>query len=208
MSLMRSAALALVPLAGCITVAPPPLVTSPPAESRLVMVVGERADALGWTTSAAEHGVVRVRMHDGRDLVVREQGVAAPWLEAGRWVLRRTPNGLEPAEIVSGLDAFLEVRPRGQASIIIPIGEVVGILHEPPAAPTPTPPVVTPPEPLRARVTELVELGEDADVRAARALSCGGGRVHVLFANGSEADVPEASVRDLRVIVGQPVTAL
>jgi hypothetical protein len=44
-------------------------------------------------------------------------------------------------------------------------------------------------------------------VRAARALSCSGGNVHVLFANGSEADIPEASVRDLRVIVGQPVTA-
>lgn len=206
---MRTAALVLVPLTGCITVAPPPVTTSPPAESRLVMVVGERADALGWTTSAAEHGVVRVRMHDGRDLVVREQGVAAPWLEAGRWVLRRTPSGLEPAEIVSGLDAFLEVRPHGQASIIIPIGEVVGILHEPPAMPTPVTPVVTPPpEPPRGRMSELVELGESADVRAARALSCSGGLVHVLFADGSEADAPSASVRDLRLIVGQPVTAL
>jgi hypothetical protein len=205
---MRTAALALISLTGCITVAPPPVVTSPPAESRLVMVVGERADALGWTTSAAEHGVVRVRMHDGRDLVVREQGVAAPWLEAGRWVLRRTPSGLEPAEIVSGLDAFLEVRPHGQPSIIIPIGEVVGILHEPPSMPTPaTPPVTPPPEPPRGRMSELVELGESGDVRAARALTCSGGVVHVLFANGGEADVPITSVRDLRLIVGQPVTA-
>ncbi len=194
----------LLVLAGCITVAPPPVVTSAPAESRLVMVVGERADALGWTTSAAEHGMVHVRMHDGRDLVVREQAIAAPWLEAGRWVLRRTPNGLEPAEIVSGLDAFLEVRPRGASAIIIPIGEVVGILHE--APPAPAAPVVSV-EPPRGRMSELVELGETPDVRAARAIPCRQGRVHVLFAGGAETDVEEAHVRDLHVVVGQPVTA-
>jgi hypothetical protein len=157
------AASAIVSLAACTAAALPP-VASPPAESRLVMVVGERADALGWTTSSAEQGMVRVRMHDGRDLVVREQAVAAPWLEVGRWVLRRTGNGLEPAEIVSGLDAFLEVRPRGQAAIIVPIGEVFGILHErPPEAdrsqeptqgpapegpvPPPEPPAPEPPAP-------------------------------------------------------------
>ena len=196
---------ALLALGGCITVAPPPIVTSPPAESRLVMVVGDRADALGWTTSAPEHGMVRVRMHDGRDLVVREAGVSAPRLEEGRWVLRRAANGLEPAEIVSGMDAFLEVRPRGAASSIIPIGEVVGILHEPPPAPPPQ--VVTPPEPPRGRMADLVELGESPDVRAGRAMSCSNGSVHVLLGNGRELDVPEARVRDLRVIVGQPVTA-
>jgi hypothetical protein len=162
------AASAIVSLAACTAAALPP-VASPPAESRLVMVVGERADALGWTTSSAEQGMVRVRMHDGRDLVVREQAVAAPWLEVGRWVLRRTGNGLEPAEIVSGLDAFLEVRPRGQAAIIVPIGEVFGILHErppeadrsqeptqgpapegpvpPPEPPAPEPPAPEPPAP-------------------------------------------------------------
>ncbi|MFN9811902.1 MAG: hypothetical protein ACK6CU_19965 [Deltaproteobacteria bacterium] len=157
------AASAIVSLAACTAAVLPP-VASPPAESRLVMVVGERADALGWTTSSAEQGMVRVRMHDGRDLVVREQAVAAPWLEVGRWVLRRTGNGLEPAEIVSGLDAFLEVRPRGQAAIIVPIGEVFGILHErPPEAdrsqeptqgpapegpvPPPEPPAPEPPAP-------------------------------------------------------------
>ncbi|MBX7194885.1 MAG: hypothetical protein K1X94_22725 [Sandaracinaceae bacterium] len=197
----------LVVLTGCITVAPPPVATSAVAESRLVMVVGERADALGWTTSAPDHGMVHVRMHDGRDLVVREQAIAAPWLEAGRWVLRRTGNGLEPAEIVSGLDAFLEVRPRGAASLIIPIGEVVGILHEAPSAPTPPPPPVAVIEPLRGHMSELVELGETPDVRAARAISCAHGVVHVVFAGGTEADVPEARVRDLRLVVGQPVTA-
>lgn len=196
---------ALLALGGCITVAPPPVVTTPPAESRLVVVVGDRADALGWTTSAAEHGMVRVRMHDGRDLVVREAGISAPRLEQGRWVLRRAAAGLEPAEIMSGMDAFLEVRPRGATAIIIPIGEVVGILHEPP--PTPPPAVVTPPEPPRGRVAELVELSETPDVRAGRAMSCSNGNVHVLLGNGRELDVPEARVRDLRVVVGQPVTA-
>lgn len=189
-------------LAGCITVAPAAVNTTPPAESRLVMVVGERADALGWTTGAAEHGVVRVRMHDGRELVVREQGVAAPWLEAGRWVLRRTADGLEPAEIVSGLDAFLEVRPRGGAPAIIPIGEVVGILHEAPSA---TSAATT--EPLRGRIDAMVVLGERAEVRAGRALSCTDGVVHVLLGDGTEIDVPQERVRDLRLTVGQQVTA-
>lgn len=202
----RLASLAIAgSLTACITVAPPPVTTSAAAESRLVIVVGERADALGWTTSAAERGMVHVRMHDGRELVVREQGVAAPWLEAGRWVLRRTANGLEPAEIVSGLDAFLEVRPRGGASLIVPIGEVVGILHEPP----PAPPSVTPQvEPVRGSMAELVELGESPEVHAGRALGCANGHAHVLLAGGAELELPEARVRDLRVVVGQPVTAM
>jgi hypothetical protein len=97
------------------------------------------------------------------------------------------------------------VRPRGGAPVIVPIAEVVGILHEAPAAPpTPPPPPVEPP---RGRMSELVELGETPDVRAGRALGCANGTVHVLLGGGRELDVPEAMVRDLRVIVGQPVTA-
>lgn len=201
----RPAALAvLLLLSSCITVAPPRPEAAGLAESRLVMVLGERADALGWTMSAPVEGMLRVRMHDGRELVVRERATAAPWLETGRWVLRRTGTGLEPAEILSGMDAFLEVRPRGGAALIVPIAEVVGILHEPPPPPPPTVPVLDPP---RGRMSELVELGETPDVRAGRALACANGTVHVLLGGGRELDVPEASVRDLRVIVGQPVTA-
>ncbi|GAB4212076.1 MAG: hypothetical protein OHK0013_34440 [Sandaracinaceae bacterium] len=114
---------------GCATVAPPPPTVPRAVESRLLSVVGERADALGWTTSPVEDGLVRLRMHDGRDLVVREDATAAPWLEAGRWILRRTPGGLEAAEIVSGLGAFLEVRPRGGAAVVVPISEVLGLLQ-------------------------------------------------------------------------------
>jgi hypothetical protein len=141
-------------------------------------------------------------MHDGRELVVREDATAVPWLEAGRWVLRRTSAGLEPAEIVSGLDAFLEVRPRGGATVIVPIGEVVGLLHEAPPEPPP-PPVEAP----RGRTSELVELSEAPDVRAGRAMSCANGTVHVLLGSGAEIDLPESRVRDLRLVVGQPVTA-
>jgi hypothetical protein len=193
---------ALAPLAGCITVAPPPPTLPRVAESRLLSVVGERADALGWTVSPVEDGLVRLRMHDGRELVVREDATAVPWLEAGRWVLRRAPTGLEAVEIVSGLDAFLEVRPRGGEPLIVPIAEVMGLLHE--APPEPTPP---PPERPRGRVTELVELSETTDVRAGRAMSCADGTVHVLLGSGVELDLPETRVRDLRLVVGQPVTA-
>jgi len=198
---------ALLALLLCSCIAASPVRPDAPAlaESRLVMVLGERADALGWTMSAPIEGMLRVRMHDGRELVVRERATAAPWLETGRWVLRRTGAGLEPAEILSGMDAFLEVRPRGGAAVIVPIAEVVGILHEAPALPPPPPPPVL--EAPRGRMSELVELGETPDVRAGRALACANGTVHVLLGGGREIDVPEASVRDLRVVVGQPVTA-
>jgi hypothetical protein len=84
----------------------------------------------------------------------------------------------------------------------VPIAEVMGLLHEPP--PEPTPPA---PEPPRGRMAELVELSETTDVRAGRAMSCANGMVHVLLGSGAELDVPEAQVRDLRLVVGQPVTA-
>jgi len=129
-SLLAFAPLCALVTSACATVPAPP----PMRETQRVSIAGEQADTIGETVEGPFEGHMLVHTNDGRDIWVRETSLSTPSFAVDEWVLVAHDGGIVPAQVVRGLDDFIEVR-IGSVVGIAPMHTIVAILHSAPTVP-------------------------------------------------------------------------
>lgn len=200
----------------------PPTADVPTRPERLVLVVGESADALGVERArSADDRSARVALHDGSETWVESWRVRELELVPGSRLVVRQGASLVIARALERLDrmALVELGEGAQASrVLAPIGDVIAVLRRSATLDDATPPrdpgggsgttdPQTPPPPPPIDPARVVAFDGASVWAVARMAGCSGGQAAVLRPGGEVLRVPFARVAAVAVAAGDRVRA-
>lgn len=207
----RVLVLLAVCLAGCASSAPRPEVPTRP--ERLVMVVGEKSDAIGIEQARdASRAVVEVAFHDGARAWVEDWRVRDLDLPAGARVVVRREGALAVTTLVERIDRMAWIAD-GDAPRLVTIGELIAVLRRSDVVDAPEPTedddedteeATAPPiDPARVVAYDGLEVW-----LVARLAACGASDATVIAADRSEPlSVPFERIAPLAIDAGDRVWA-